>query len=248
MNHPLPHFSDSPRFTLIELLVVITIIAILAALLLPALSRSRETARAIACESNSRQLAIAWHSYDGDFDANLQSWQASGGIRTGRGSHWYVLLRPYYGETPGVIACPSAAAPPRSIVGAADRLWLPAGAAHVGVQEDDFGGYGYNNWLEDSWIRPAVAEWFVPGTKTALDSSMVPLFGDGVWADNGWPKKSDTMPIDIYEPYYASASGYMKRYCLDRHFAMINVTFLDGSVRRHLLEELWELHWSGEWE
>ncbi|MCJ7730149.1 MAG: type II secretion system GspH family protein [Sedimentisphaerales bacterium] len=50
-------------FTLIELLVVIAIIALLMAILLPALSRSREQGKGIVCMSNLRQLTIAWIAY-----------------------------------------------------------------------------------------------------------------------------------------------------------------------------------------
>ena len=76
LSKPLLHFS--PRagalrfgFTLIELLVVIAIIAILAALLFPALARAKDKGRMIGCLNNLKQLAVCWHLYSVDNQETL---------------------------------------------------------------------------------------------------------------------------------------------------------------------------------
>ena len=58
-------------FTLIELLVVVSIIAILAALLLPALSRARESARSSSCMGNLKQLGYAFQVYTADYNDSI---------------------------------------------------------------------------------------------------------------------------------------------------------------------------------
>ncbi len=90
-------------FTLIELLVVIAIIAILASLLLPALSRAKEKARAVACLNNLKQWGTATHLFAGDNQDFLPKDGTPNGTSVDEG--WYidlprVLGLPTYREMP----------------------------------------------------------------------------------------------------------------------------------------------------
>jgi prepilin-type N-terminal cleavage/methylation domain-containing protein/prepilin-type processing-associated H-X9-DG protein len=79
-------------FTLIELLVVIAIIGILAAMLLPALSHARETARRASCTSNLKQVGIAMITFADDNKGRLPGWAQHPAFPSYAQPAWYEIL------------------------------------------------------------------------------------------------------------------------------------------------------------
>ncbi|MEI6085719.1 MAG: prepilin-type N-terminal cleavage/methylation domain-containing protein [Verrucomicrobiota bacterium] len=221
-------------FTLVEVLVVIALIGMLTALLLPALSRARDTGRQATCLSNLHQLYLANLAYAGDYDGyapaapdifgnNLIRWYGSRpdastpfDSRTGPLSH-------YFGDSQAIRACASMS------------QWSfstnDAVAFEVGC-----GGYGYN------YLGVGTRSYLAGYTEAACQAGMHPeqmsrptttvMFGDA-----GFPQFSagQTFLIEysFAEPdKFLSATGVMYGSPAPslhfRHRRRANVVWCDG--------------------
>ncbi len=93
-------------FTLIELLVVIAIIAILAAILFPVFAKAREKARQSSCQSNVKQLGLAFQQYTQDYDEKWPAMYWSGAWQPAASGYWGGEIAPYIKNTQ-IFKCPS---------------------------------------------------------------------------------------------------------------------------------------------
>jgi len=246
-------------FTLIELLIVIAIIALLMGILLPSLQAAREQARATGCRANLQQWGLIMSMYaeqnnnlffsgggnygfwwPAQLDKNLQSWK--------RNKIWF---------------CPTAKKPQTDENGndtGEDTIFGAWGIEHPtfseesdqwkGLREVDpdglSGSYGINGWAlstKGSWGNGNYdydkENWKGPGMAKGPTNN-IPLFLDALRFD-GWPKHGDTAPDTRMT---AAWDPQMRRYCLDRHRKNTNCLFMDFSVRKVGLKELWTLKWS----
>jgi prepilin-type N-terminal cleavage/methylation domain-containing protein/prepilin-type processing-associated H-X9-DG protein len=252
-------------FTLIELLVVIAIIALLMAILLPTLHRVRRQGRAVVCRANLRQWSILLKAYYSDTDGGLHN---QGFCEMAWPEFWMYWLTRNAPGTEGIRCCPMATRP-ATRVGAAPTNWSqikggtffawgnfrPYASRHVLVDRLYHGSYSVNSYLSapdnsGAWII-GVAASSLPdakkvfwGNEDVRNAGEVPTFADSWWWCS-WPKDSDRPPD--YEDQTAlepcGCRDSMRRFCINRHDGYINVVFLDGSVRRTGLKQLWTLKW-----
>ncbi len=254
---PRPLNPDPRRkgFTLIELLVVVSIIALLMAILIPTLTRARKYARAVGCTANLRHWGLMLTMYAQDNKGSLTTgWNG--------GTMWMVDLLPYYQGTNDICLCPAAKKflheIPGNIPGTFTAWgkygelsyfngWIPTWG-----YKGQYGSFGINGWVHNPLDKGAQGTYDISlGNRTlfwrtmnVMRASEIPAFGDCMWDGTG-PLQTDSPPAA--EGQQLQGSG-MSIFCLSRHTYNMNMTFLDASVRKVGLKQLWKLKWHKEYD
>ena len=235
-------------FTLIELLVVIAIIALLMAILMPALQRVKQLAKSTACAANLKSWGNYFLMYTKDYDGKFQAGIATPD-RMGHMNYWFNVLRPYYQSSRKVICCPTATKPLVDDAGQSTGKFntFSAWGKFYGEGYDpdgEYGSYGINGWVED----PPANKDEIYGlsasncwrTVAVSRTGYIPLMMDAL-RFNLYPIETDTPPQTEDEAWMAD--NMIRRACIDRHNGFINMSFLDWSVRKVGLKELWTQKW-----
>jgi prepilin-type N-terminal cleavage/methylation domain-containing protein len=251
-------FSEG-GFTLVELLVVISIIALLMAVLLPALGKAREQTRMVVCVSNLKQWGNIAFMYSESNNGRIWSgstkpapdgpgfwWPAQLDAKTQpwrQNKLWFCpnSKRPIKNElnqVTGELTFMAAwgiytnNAPGDAIGGSLDS----AGMRRLYDNEYGIAGsYGINGYCLS-------ANGIVNGWKTtnAKGASEIPLFIDALRFD-GWPE--DTEGPALTEADAWAGANEIKRYCINRHKGYEGCVFLDGHARKVGLKEVWKFKW-----
>jgi len=216
------------------------LIFVLMMALMPALHRVRKQARTVACMANLKQWGIIYVMYTEDNNGHFFSGQADG-----TGCWWIDPLQPYCRDNKQLLLCPAAMMP------YTEGGRNPFGAWKIG---DDSGSYGLNGWIcnpekEKTELRgrgPGENYWRTSNIKRANN---IPLFLDAMWFE-AWPRQDDNPPPDedwlseqVNENEMKANENEMRRFCINRHQGFVNGLFVDWSVRKVGLKELWTLKW-----
>jgi len=213
-------YPSVSAFTLIELLVVITIIAILAALLLPALSTAKLKALQVICLNNTRELAQMALIYQNDYGKGLPH-AAGGDPGWSRVLVWSDVSGVTVPDLPNVNICPLAKDLPSGIqaepgwyaknLGSAVNCWVVVGG-DAGKIIYTTGSYAANEWFDATGISTVgiigVGRMTSPGNLgfPTADSvpypAQTPLFADADW-EYVTPQMGD-LPSDLF----GSAGGH----------------------------------------
>ena len=242
-------------FTLIELLVVISIIAMLLAILMPALGKVKEKARDVVCRSSLKQWGLTWGIYTNDhngyFPDGVDYAGTSGGWARGQ---WITVLEDEWAKHPKMLICPSATKPNPSGEVWAESYNQTYVMGYYGdidtALEAEVCSYGMNNWAYNIpgaslQGREAEKHWRNSNVSSA---SRVPLFIDAMWRGGGPDYDQGRSGINFMAAPDRNGQwiGYnyeMMHFALDRHNGGVGVLFMDSSVRHVGIKELWELKW-----